>query len=174
MLAALRLGLAFMPLDPAWPPPRLQQLCDAARPAAIVWSSTSCPGGHGQPAVSEWPLVELPPLAALAAQATEADVAQPPPQQKEQQQGAKAAADSSCCYLMFTSGYTGRPLGVLGTPHGVLNRCRWLERAWPFQVRGGGLPVACVRMITCSVPTVPPRIPCRREIGWHSRPPQHL
>ena len=32
------------------------------------------------------------------------------------------------CYVMFTSGSTGSPLGVLGTEQGILNRCQWMAR----------------------------------------------
>ncbi|PRW56561.1 non-ribosomal peptide synthetase [Chlorella sorokiniana] len=103
VLAALRLGLVFMPLDPDWPPHRLQQLCDEAHPAAVLWAAAGCPGGHGPPAISGWPLVQMPGMAEL---------------------------------LQADAGSTGHPLGVLGTQAGVLNRCRWMERAYPFQAGG--------------------------------------
>ncbi|GAB4818312.1 hypothetical protein N2152v2_005358 [Parachlorella kessleri] len=36
------------------------------------------------------------------------------------------------CYVLYTSGSTGAPLGVCGTEQGVLNRCAWMQRAYPF------------------------------------------
>ena len=138
-----------MPLDPDWPAQRLQQLCDEAQPAAVVWAAHACPGGHGRPPISGWPLVQLPGLAELLRQTDEAQVdAQPAAaQQQQQQQQAEVhqaqahqqarkqqPQPSPACYLLYTSGSTGRPLGVLGTQAGVLNRCRWMEAAHPFQV----------------------------------------
>ncbi|GAX74011.1 hypothetical protein CEUSTIGMA_g1461.t1 [Chlamydomonas eustigma] len=32
------------------------------------------------------------------------------------------------CYIMYTSGSTGQPLGVLGTEDGILNRCYWMHK----------------------------------------------
>lgn len=32
------------------------------------------------------------------------------------------------CYVLFTSGSTGQPQGVLGTEQGILNRCAWMQR----------------------------------------------
>lgn len=113
-----------MPLDPAWPPRRLQQLCDEACPVAALWAAPGAPGGHGPPPIGgSGPLVELPSLAALL-QAAAAPPSPPLP--------APAPAGSTC-YLLYTSGSTGRPLGVCGTQQGVLNRCRWMQAAAPFQ-----------------------------------------
>lgn len=115
-----------MPLDPAWPPRRLQQLCDEGRPVAVLWAAPGAPGGHGPPPlVGGGPLVELPALAALLQTAAAAGAAQLLP--------APAPASGSTCYLLYTSGSTGRALGVCGTQQGVLNRCRWMQAAFPFQ-----------------------------------------
>jgi non-ribosomal peptide synthetase component F len=85
--------------------------------------------------------VELPPLPDLLEQQ---DIkAQRPAEQQtaaEQQPGSAAAVAAAAapqrpyCYVLFTSGSTGRPLGVCGTEQGVLNRCRWMQEACPFQV----------------------------------------
>ena len=129
-----------MPLDPDWPPARLQQLCDEAQPAAVLWSAADCRGGHGQPSISGWPLVQLPALLELLqeAEAVSADSVQAAAkQQQQQQQGSPPAPPGDPCYLLYTSGSTGRPLGVLGTQAGLLNRCRWMQQAHPFQVGDG-------------------------------------
>ncbi|KAL4447298.1 hypothetical protein ABPG77_007331 [Micractinium sp. CCAP 211/92] len=158
-LAALRLGLAFMPLDPGWPPCRLQAVCAEARTALIIWAEESAAGGHGQPAVAGVPLLRLPDVTHLAQQAAAlqqqtrqaAGVAPALPSELSplgvphsscssgsggsggSDDGGPAAGPPECCYVLYTSGSTGRPLGVRGTEAGVLNRCRWLEGALPFQ-----------------------------------------
>jgi non-ribosomal peptide synthetase component F len=41
---------AFLPLDPRWPPHRLQQVLGEAQPAAVLWAAAAdLPGGHGPP-----------------------------------------------------------------------------------------------------------------------------
>lgn len=161
-----------MPLDPSWPPQRLQELCDEVQPASVVWAAAGTSGGHGAPAVTGWPLVELPALAGLhgqgggekqqqapaaaaagAAAAASAQRAQPPlaaaaavsPAGEDASYPGQPGADD-CCYLMFTSGSTGRPLAVCGTEPGVLNRCRWLQQACPFQVSWVLLAVCVIKL----------------------------
>ncbi|KAL4443594.1 hypothetical protein ABPG75_011331 [Micractinium tetrahymenae] len=150
VLAALRLGMAFMPLDPGWPPHRLQAVCEEARPALVIWAHEGAAGGHGKPAVAGVPLLQLPDLPDLVqqAEATQQPAGQagaaasalrapPAPALPGGSGGCSdsggAAAAAGCCYVLYTSGSTGRPLGVRGTQAGVVNRCRWLESVLPFQ-----------------------------------------
>lgn len=152
-----------MPLDPGWPPCRLQAVCAEARPALIIWAEESAAGGHGQPAVAGVPLLRLPDVTHLAQQAAAlqqqtrqaAGVAPALPSELSplgvphlscssgsggSDGGGPAAGPPECCYVLYTSGSTGRPLGVRGTEAGVLNRCRWLEGALPFQVIRAAVP----------------------------------
>lgn len=147
--------MAFMPLDPSWPPHRLQAVCSEASPALIVWAEEGTAGGHGRPAAMGAPLLQLPALPALTQPASAqqqlvdrtrgaaATLQGLPPCAPSWDggggdDGGTTAAASRCCYVLYTSGSTGRPLGVRGTEAGVLNRCRWLEGALPFQVREAG------------------------------------
>ena len=103
MLAVMRAGHAFTPLDPAHPESRLQQVVDAARICALVCddpSRASIAGGA--------PLVDV-----RAGAAPDSSAAQLPD-----------CADASAAYVIFTSGSTGTPKGVeIG--HAALANLLW-------------------------------------------------
>eukprot|EP00887_Chlorella_sp_A99_P006889 scaffold2.g6889.t1 len=144
VLAAVHLGLPFLPLDPRWPPARLAAVAADARPAAVAWAPACLPGGHGPPPLPTARLLQLP-----------ADLLEPGPalqpgagQQAQQVQpvaasfGARSSTGSSsngCCYVLYTSGSTGAPLGVHGTTAGLLNRCDWMQNAFPLVGAGSAI-----------------------------------
>lgn len=103
MLAVMRAGHAFTPLDPAHPESRLQQVVDAARICALVCDDparASVAGGA--------PLVDV-----RAGAAPDSSAAQLPD-----------CADASAAYVIFTSGSTGTPKGVeIG--HAALANLLW-------------------------------------------------
>lgn len=121
LLAVLKAGGAFVPLDPAYPRPWLEAiaddagldvvLCDAAHDgwlpgAGRLWIRLDDSGPAGGPAGAP------------------AGGPVPPP-------GAAAGPDG-LAYVLFTSGSTGRPKGVMATHRGALNRFQWMWRAYPF------------------------------------------
>jgi len=111
LLAVLKSGAAYLPLDPAYPRARIEQMLDHARPAALLATSGVRSLFEMTSIGRELWLDEL---------GTEACA------------GAKAGKDlrlatepNDLAYVMYTSGSTGRPKGV-AMPHGPLvNLIRW-------------------------------------------------
>ena len=106
-LAIWQLGAAILPLDPAAPRERLLWQIDHARPSAILTDA-----------------VEPPPvtcavvsLAGTLLRAGTQDAFQLP---------------EGVSHVLFTSGSTGTPKAVLGSRRGLVARCRWMWRSYPF------------------------------------------
>ncbi|XP_051198011.1 putative acyl-activating enzyme 19 isoform X2 [Lolium perenne] len=120
VLAVLRLGEAFLPLDPSWPEERVQSAVSASNAALVVSSggsraeavfkSIACPVLRLDGDVRQWSGV-----GGVGIGGEEL----PWPCERERPR--------EFCYVMFTSGSTGRPKGVCGTEKGLLNRFLWMQ-----------------------------------------------
>ncbi|QJC51345.1 amino acid adenylation domain-containing protein [Paenibacillus albicereus] len=106
-------GAAYVPLAPSLPPERLSYMLDDCGAALVLTASESDPA----PAVRE-----LPRLGVAEAVRSRLDRA---PQ-------AAGHDGSSLAYVLYTSGSTGRPKGVMIEHRSVLNRLRWMQRAYPL------------------------------------------
>jgi amino acid adenylation domain-containing protein len=115
VLATLRAGAAYLPLDPALPAERLQGMMQDAGCAALVVEDEVPAGvrGFAGPVVS---------LAADAERIAAQDAAAPD----------DAADAGSPAYVIFTSGSTGRPKGVV-VPHRAVVRLVRGTRAYGFR-----------------------------------------
>jgi amino acid adenylation domain-containing protein len=102
LLAILKCGAAYVPLDPDYPHPRLCEMVQAASCRLVVSLQTQAPAFE----------VDTCGWAALLAEAT-ADTSADLPRIAEVENDATA-------YVMFTSGSTGRPKGVAVTHRNVL------------------------------------------------------
>jgi amino acid adenylation domain-containing protein len=110
LVAVVRAGAAVLPLDPAYPEPRLAQiLADSAAPFLIARAAPS------------W----LPEDSACALLVPELRGSKGIPLPRVRPQDA--------AYLVYTSGSTGRPKGVVGLHRGTVNRLRWMWQAFPFE-----------------------------------------
>jgi amino acid adenylation domain-containing protein len=111
ILAVLKTGAAYLPIDPTVPAPRMQFVLTDAAPTAIITTTDLRPrlDGHG-PAVID---VDDP------APATEPHTALPAP------------APDDVAYLIYTSGTTGVPKGVAITHHNVTQLLGALDAGLP-------------------------------------------
>ncbi|WP_433686436.1 amino acid adenylation domain-containing protein [Micromonospora carbonacea] len=108
ILAVLKAGAAYLPLDPAYPPARVAAMLADARPALLVTAAGAGVAADGVDRV----LVDDPALGALAGgNLTDADRARP-------------ARAQHPAYVIYTSGSTGRPKGVVVTHRNLVNLFR--------------------------------------------------
>ncbi|PZV34684.1 non-ribosomal peptide synthetase [Mesorhizobium kowhaii] len=119
--AVLKAHGVYLPLDPAYPRHRLEQMLADAKPAVLLATGPTPPDG---PAT----VIDI------------GDVLDPC--------SGDAANDEPVCwrrddpaYIVFTSGSTGRPKGVLVQWGQVSNRLTWMWQAYPF----GANEMACQR-----------------------------
>ncbi len=101
VLAVLRTGAAYLPVDPGYPAERIAYVLDDACPSAVVTSQAVAPG--------------LPPLSAPVVLAEESGSRALP------LRAAVPALASHPVYVMYTSGSTGTPKGVVVTHGGLAN-----------------------------------------------------
>lgn len=118
LLAIMRIGAIYCPLDPEQPPARLRHVVDQAAPAAVVADPHLLPLAVDLlGADASIPLMALDPegWSCPTDAPTAADVV-------------RDSRPRDPAYLIFTSGSTGRPKGVLVPHDGVVNRLLWMQR----------------------------------------------
>jgi amino acid adenylation domain-containing protein len=112
-LGTLKSGAAFLPLDPSYPPERINLILNDAQVGIVLTTSAL---SEGLP-LGPWRVVDLsdaPSLLSPFSAATFACDAHP----------------SQLAYVIYTSGSTGRPKGVEITHGNLLNLVQWHQRAF--------------------------------------------
>ncbi|WP_338571355.1 amino acid adenylation domain-containing protein [Erwinia billingiae] len=118
LLAILKAGAAYVPLDPDYPQDRLQHML------------TDC--GAKQVLVDDVGARALQPIASLPLVHLRNDQ---PRWQAGSTDNLPALADDpqrSLAYVIYTSGSTGKPKGVMNEHLAVMNRLQWMQDAYPL------------------------------------------
>ncbi|GLX00434.1 amino acid adenylation domain-containing protein [Microtetraspora sp. NBRC 16547] len=108
LLAVLKSGAAYLPLDPDYPPDRLAfMLEDSAAPVVLTQPHLADRLPSGSPMM-------------LIGDTAPADAGPAAPGVTLDPAGA--------AYVIYTSGSTGRPKGVVNSHRGIVNRLHWMQR----------------------------------------------
>ncbi len=119
ILAVLKAGCAFLPLDPRYPRARLDFMLRDSGPPALVTASQF---------VSRF---DSPPHTVLLAE--EGDAEEDSAGDESPDNPAITVGPDSPAYAVYTSGSTGKPKGVLCPQAGLLNRLTWMWEQFPYQ-----------------------------------------
>lgn len=121
LLAILKAGSAYIPLDPGYPAQRIAHVLESAQPAAVVTRSTLRRSLPDSPAALVMLDTDAPAIAACPAD---------PP--------AAAPTPADLAYVIYTSGSTGKPKGVQ-IRHRSLVNLLWAMRQRPGLAPGDTL-----------------------------------
>ncbi|WP_069758816.1 non-ribosomal peptide synthetase [Streptomyces sp. LUP47B] len=111
VLAVLKSGAAYLPLDPAYPKDRLAYIVEDAGPVAVLVTADTA---EVLPATTQLVLIGAEP----------ADHQEPPLQRP---------LPGNLAYITYTSGSTGRPKGVLATHRNAVEFVEWTHRTFGRQ-----------------------------------------
>ncbi|WP_275394441.1 non-ribosomal peptide synthetase/type I polyketide synthase [Aliiroseovarius sp. Z3] len=114
MLAAMRLGAAYLPLDPANPAARIQYIVEDSQARLVVTNRELA----AQLELPNTFFVEDVPQTGGSDGASLPEVLIDP---------------LSPAYICYTSGSTGNPKGVMGTHRATINRFVWMWNTFPFE-----------------------------------------
>ena len=115
LLAILKAGGAYLPLDPNYPAQRLRFMLTDAQPALIITQH------HLQ---ERLPAENIP---TLTLDDPDLNFSHLNPENLD-----VAIDGDSLAYILYTSGSTGQPKGVLGLHRGAINRFKWMWETYPF------------------------------------------
>ncbi|AZE48065.1 Long-chain-fatty-acid--CoA ligase [Pseudomonas chlororaphis] len=124
LLAVLKVGAAYLPLDPSYPQERLRFMVTDAAAACLLTTHAL--------RVSLAEVVGSVPAVCLDDSAFRDCLAHYPDYPPTQAQRTVAPSCLHPAYIIYTSGSTGRPKGVIGLHYGLINRLAWMASHYPF------------------------------------------
>lgn len=115
VLGILKVGAAYLPLDPTYPAERLAFMMRDSQISVLLTHAAL--------------RVQLP---AGPMHVVELDTVWPTIAQHSPENFPRTGNGDSLAYVLYTSGSTGQPKGVLGHHRGLVNRFSWMWETYPF------------------------------------------
>ncbi|HVO63601.1 MAG TPA: amino acid adenylation domain-containing protein [Terriglobales bacterium] len=116
LLAILKTGASYVPLDPCYPKQRISFVLEDSAAAAIITDAHDAP------------LLPRSSAKLLVLEAEADRISQQPAENPS-----LYVPSNSTAYVIYTSGSTGTPKGVEGTHRGAMNRFAWMWRTYAFR-----------------------------------------
>lgn len=112
ILAILRAGGAYLPIDPGYPANRIQYVLENSGASVILTHRNLL-----QLETSDYTVIDIDAKALKTEQTASL---------------APVGSAENLAYAIYTSGSTGKPKGVLIEHHSVINRIAWMQNAYPL------------------------------------------
>lgn len=115
--AILKLGAAYLPVDPAFPDDRLDYILQDSRAEVIICHQAyrhrvAAPGRR---------------LVVLDDESLRHEL-----ELLSDENMARQISPNDLAYVIYTSGTTGQPKGVMCTHRGLINRIQWMNKSYPL------------------------------------------
>jgi len=112
LLAVLKSGAAYVPIDPEYPADRIAHMLEDANPPVLLTQQRLSPmfNSYGEKVIA----VDTPGTF----------------YQFPEERPLPVAAPDNYAYVIFTSGSTGRPKGAINTHRGIVNRLCWMQEEY--------------------------------------------
>ncbi|MGB3300747.1 MAG: amino acid adenylation domain-containing protein, partial [Phormidesmis sp.] len=112
LLAILKTGAAYVPLDPSYPEERLSYMLADADVSTVIDATV---------------LKDM----AVGSQSSNSQPSNTDPSNTNPQ---RILHPLNSAYVIYTSGSTGQPKGVINTHQGLVNRLSWMQQTYPLEV----------------------------------------
>jgi amino acid adenylation domain-containing protein/FkbM family methyltransferase len=120
LLAVLKAGAAYLPLDPSYPAQRLSFMLADAQPLVLLKQS------------SQDAILDVPQGMTVIELDEQASVATPDSAQYASTNPSVEVRADNIAYLIYTSGSTGQPKGVMVSHQAIANRLLWMIKRFAF------------------------------------------
>ncbi len=113
LLAILKAGASYVPLDTSYPESRLAFMLEDAEPLVLIVDGRMALAPLTAPAGTH--VIDL-----AVANLADRPASDPP----------RRLSPQNAAYVIYTSGSTGRPKGAINTHEAIVNRLEWMQRAY--------------------------------------------
>ncbi|XP_053669616.1 mycosubtilin synthase subunit C [Anopheles nili] len=119
LLAIWKAGAAYLPIDPTFPPNRIQHILGEAKPVLVVYDDDF----DNAPIFGKTPSIRYAELRKRASELSNANI---------RPDAMLGKGDSQLALVLYTSGSTGVPKGVRLNHETILNRLQWQWNRFPY------------------------------------------